>query len=866
MTTQETRHLQSRILLLALVSLLLTGLLAAGVTAFAYYEQARERAELAREMNLRHHSLAIEQYFQRLEDIAWQVASRSRIRDELAAYQEDETTLADLRTFTSGKLADALAPSGAAGIIRLDAELDRVLAVGDVEPDAALWPELEQGQTTISRRGPVEWEGNGYLILAVPIIDRDDRWLGADIIVFPVEPLAGILARAGDADTPAHLSSPEGVVLSAATGRQELRDGLPDEIRARLPSPPADEWEVQRDNGKVLFVGPVNGDWSLVSQVPKRALYAEVGVELGMPVGLVLAMAMLGGLAMLRMMRPLSSQVVEQAAALERATAEQEDLLEYAHGFVYRFDNHGQSAYVSPGVQGVLGYPPSVLPEAIHEALMSPFLPYLSGAAVPVSGEGGAELPPARVTVERRGGEMVVLELNARIQYRADSEQVIFGVARDVTDRERAERRVQHLAHYDTLTDLPNRALLDDRLKKALQRAQRRDARLALLFVDLDGFKYVNDSLGHHRGDELLQAVAERLRGGLRAEDTIARQGGDEFVMVVESIDGPREAEQVAQKVLGALGEPFRIGGDELFVGASIGISLFPDDATEAETLIRNADSAMFRAKARGRNNIQFYTEELTSVNQRRLILEAGLRRAIEGGELEVVYQPQWHLPGRELAGAEALVRWRHPEFGVISPAEFIPVAEENGTIGLLGCWVLRRALEQVMAWGPERVGRIGVNLSGYQILYGDIVATVDAVLEETGFPATRLELEITEGFVMDHAERGIAVLEELRDRGVQLAIDDFGTGYSSFSYLKRLPVHRLKVDASFVQGVDHNPADASLTASIIAMAHKLGLEVVAEGVETAEQLAYIIGEQCDEAQGYYLDHPLSPEDFANRL
>ncbi len=863
MTTQETRRLQSRILLLALASLLLTGLLAAGVTAYAYYEQARERADLAHELSLRHNALAIEQYFQRLEDIAWQVASRTRIRDELAAYLADETTLSELRTFTDDKLADALAPSGADGIIRLDAELERVLAVGDVEPAASLWPALERGQTTISRRGPVTWEEDGYLLLGVPIIDRDDRWLGVDILVFPLEPLAGMVARAGD---PAHLFSPEGAVLTAHDGGWELRDTLPETYRAAGLTPPAVDWRTHREQGDVLFLGPVNDDWALASEVPARNLYADMVVELGLPVGLVLAMAALGGLAMFRVMRPLSAQVVAQAAALERAMAEQEDLLEYAHGFVYRFDATGRTSYVSPGVQGVLGYPPSVLPETIHEALMAPFLPYLSGAAVPVSGEADAELPPARVTVERRNGETVILELNARIQYQAEGEQNIFGVARDVTDRERAERRVQHLAHYDTLTDLPNRALLDDRLNQALQRARRRDARLAVLFVDLDGFKYVNDSLGHHRGDELLQAVAERLRGGVRAEDTIARQGGDEFVMVVESVNGPREAEQVAQKVLGVLGEPFRIGGDELFIGASIGISLFPDDASEAESLIRNADSAMFRAKARGRNNIQFYTEDLTSVNQRRLVLEAGLRRAIEGDELEVVYQPQWYLPGRELAGAEALVRWRHPAFGLISPAEFIPVAEENGTIGMLGCWVLRRALEQVAAWGPERVGRIAVNLSGYQILYGDIVATVDEVLRETGFPAERLELEITEGFVMDHAERGIAVLEALRERGVLLAVDDFGTGYSSFSYLKRLPVHRLKVDASFVQGVDYDPDDAALTASIIAMAHKLGLEVVAEGVETAEQLAFIIDEQCDEAQGYYLDRPLEPGDFATRL
>ena len=864
MTTQETRRLQARILLLSLTVLVLVGLIAAGLTAHAYYQQARDRADLVQQSALQNHGLAVAQYFDRLEDIAWQVASRSRIRDELEAYNRGEVDRQALREFTHDKLEDALRPSGAAGIIRLDAEGRKVLSVGDTAPDSIYWPEVEPGMRETRMRDHLAWEGRAYVMIAVPILSRDDDWLGADILVFPAEALGSVMEGVAEGRNGAYLEGPEGVVLRVDDITWSLiPTGAGEPVAPALQQARGGSAALQRGNGEVVFSAPVREDWGLAVALPTDELYEGMAVHLALPVALVLGMALLSALGLSGVIRPLSRQVVAQSEALERASEEQEDLLEYASGFVYRFDRSGRARYVSAGVERVLGRTMDRLPEGTLRALVEPFLPYLEGTAVPIDGGSDADLPPARTEVLDADGHRVMLELNARVRYDGDRVVDIFGVARDVTSREEARRRVSHLANYDPLTELPNRTQLDERLARAIERCRHQDERLAVLFVDLDGFKYVNDSLGHHRGDELLEAVAGRLLDAVDPHSTIARHGGDEFVVLTERIHATTEAEAVAHGLLRALDAPFHVAGQELFIGASIGISVFPDDAATPDMLIRNADSAMYRAKARGRNNVQLYTADLTEASHRRLAIEAGLRRAIEDDELEVVYQPQWDLPGESLTGAEALVRWRHPEFGMISPAEFIPVAEENGTIGLLGRWVLREAVRRACEWGPERLGRIGVNVSGHQVLFGNIVGDVRDVLAESGLPPWRLELEITEGFMIDHAERGIEVLEELRAMGVQLAIDDFGTGYSSLSYLKRLPVQRLKVDGSFVRGADNDAADAALTASVIAMGHKLGLEVIAEGVETGTQLGMLIDEGCDQAQGYYLARPISGEQLA---
>lgn len=434
----------------------------------------------------------------------------------------------------------------------------------------------------------------------------------------------------------------------------------------------------------------------------------------------------------------------------------------------------------------------------------------------------------------------------------------------DITDKKLSEERIYHLAHYDVLTDLPNRLLFNDRLAHSMERAQRNGTRVALLFLDLDHFKNVNDTLGHEFGDGLLRVIAERLRNTLREQDTVARLGGDEFTVILEDLERVPDAGVVANKIIEAIAQPVNVQGHELFVRASIGISIFPDDGRDVQTLLRNADTAMYRAKAQGRNTYQYYTPELTLASIERLDLENALRRALERGEFFLQYQPQVAIPSGRVVGAEALLRWNHPTKGFIPPSQFIPLAEDAGLMVLIGAWVLETACMQLRAWRDEGlpIRRMAVNLSGQQIVRGDLVETVANILEHTGVDPADLELEITESFVMSYLGDGLETLNGLKQLGITLAIDDFGTGYSSLSYLKRLPIDRLKIDRSFVQDIPADRDDMAIAATIIAMAHNLDLQVIAEGVEQPAQVDFLRRHRCDEVQGYLYGKPMSATDF----
>jgi diguanylate cyclase (GGDEF)-like protein/PAS domain S-box-containing protein len=434
--------------------------------------------------------------------------------------------------------------------------------------------------------------------------------------------------------------------------------------------------------------------------------------------------------------------------------------------------------------------------------------------------------------------------------------------------RKQAEEKIQHMAQHDALTGLPNRALLLDRIGQAIAQAQRKRGVLALLFIDLDRFKTVNDSLGHQVGDRLLQSVAGRLEACIRGSDTIARIGGDEFVVLLGDLEEPEDARHVAQKVLDALAEPATIDAHELKVTPSVGICAYPHDGEDVESLMRNADTAMYHAKQMGRNNFQFFTQAMNDAAQQRLRLENDLRRALERGEFALHYQPQIDLESGAIVGFEALIRWPHPTRGMIPPAQFIPVAEETGLIAPIGEWVLRHACARARAWhdaGHPRL-RVAVNCSAQQFQREDFVGTVVGALRETGLDAEHLDLEITEGVIVRHSEEVMARFEALDAMGVRISIDDFGTGYSSLGYLKRFAIHQLKIDQSFVRDVSSDPDDAAIVSAIIAIAHSLGLEVIAEGVETPEQLAFLKALGCARAQGYYFSQPLPAEEFAQLL
>jgi diguanylate cyclase (GGDEF)-like protein/PAS domain S-box-containing protein len=442
------------------------------------------------------------------------------------------------------------------------------------------------------------------------------------------------------------------------------------------------------------------------------------------------------------------------------------------------------------------------------------------------------------------------------------------GIGKDITEQKRADDRIRHMAHYDALTGLPNRVLLYDRIAQLVAQAKRNDRVLALLFIDLDRFKNVNDSLGHQVGDRLLQAVAGRLKGCIRDMDTVARLGGDEFVVVLSDLNEPEDAGHVAQKVLESLAVRFRVETHDLHITPSVGICTYPHDGEGVETLMRSADTAMYHAKETGRNNYQFFTAAMNAAAQHRLALENDLRRALERSELSLHYQPQLDLKTEDIIGFEALVRWRHPERGMIPPAQFIPVAEETGLIDRLGEWVLQEACAQAAEWRKAGYSnlQVAVNVSARQFRRADMAGTVARVLKETGVPAARLELEITESVIIQQAEQAIVIFRDLNDMAVQLSIDDFGTGYSSLSYLKRFPIDKLKIDQAFVRDISTDPDDAAIVTAIIAMAHSLGLEVIAEGVETAEQLAFLKLLGCDKAQGYYFSKPIPAQEFASLL
>ncbi len=442
------------------------------------------------------------------------------------------------------------------------------------------------------------------------------------------------------------------------------------------------------------------------------------------------------------------------------------------------------------------------------------------------------------------------------------------GTGRDISEQKHAEERIRHMAHHDALTELPNRALLHDRIGQAIAQAQRNREVMALLFIDLDRFKTVNDSLGHQIGDRLLQVIAERFGACTRSSDTIARIGGDEFVVLLTDLNQPEDARHVAQKVLETLSEPVTIDSHELRVTPSIGICVYPHDGEDVETLMRNADTAMYHAKLMGRNNYQFFAQAMNDVAQQRLLMENDLRHALERGELTLHYQPQLDLGSNAIVGFEALIRWTHPQRGMIPPSQFIPVAEETGLIISIGEWVLRRACSQAHAWHEAGYPQlqVSVNCSAQQFQREGFVETVGHILRETGLPAARLDLEITESVIIERSEEVIARFQALDDMGVRISIDDFGTGYSSLSYLKRFAIHQLKIDQSFVRDISSDPDDAAIVSAIIAIARTLGLEVVAEGVETVEQLTFLKALGCARVQGYYFSRPVPAEEFARLL
>jgi diguanylate cyclase (GGDEF)-like protein/PAS domain S-box-containing protein len=477
-------------------------------------------------------------------------------------------------------------------------------------------------------------------------------------------------------------------------------------------------------------------------------------------------------------------------------------------------------------------------------------------------------LPPNTILIRRDGQEAFIEDSAAPIHNRAGETIGSVIVFRDVSAAQAMTDQLLHSTQHDSLTGLPNRSLLIDRLGQSVALALRHRAQFAVMFLDLDGFKHINDSLGHQTGDKLLQSIAKRLQKCVRAVDTVSRQGGDEFIVLLQELEDSGDALIGARRVLEAVTGTHHIDGHSLRVTASLGVSIYPSDGEDSDTLIKNADTAMYQAKRQGHHHYAFFKPAMNDQAVERQYIEEELRRGLEEDEFKLHYQPKYSLKTGEIVGAEALIRWIHPTRGVVPPGKFIPIAEDCGFIVQIGAWVLRQACRQARTWMDEGLPAtpVAVNVSAVRFGHEDFASRLFAILDETGLDGGSLELEMTEGVLMQRTEQAATLLNSVRNRGVQVSIDDFGTGYSSLSYLTKFPLDALKIDQSFVHKITDTPNKAAIVSAIISMGRSLGLRVIAEGVESAEDLDFLKAHDCDEAQGFYFSPAVPPKEFAQLL
>ncbi len=602
--------------------------------------------------------------------------------------------------------------------------------------------------------------------------------------------------------------------------------------------------------------GRYSVDYRLNARDGTRRWVTEKGVVVTLPDGDVV-------------MEGIVEDITERKAAevaLQEAEKRYHSLFENAIEGIFRTTPDGHYLDANPALARIYGFDsPEALIEGLRDISRDLYVePQRRDEFMRIIRARGA-ISGFESQVQRRDGSVIWISENARAVF--DDEGTVThyeGTVEDITELKRYQSRIEHQASYDALTGLANRSLLKDRLQQAILAAAGYGTRLAVVFADLDRFKLINDSLGHHVGDELLRVMAQRFTACVREYDTVARLGGDEFVLILNGQGEPGTIGARMKRVLEVASQPWRTAHGDFQLTCSLGVALYPDDGADAATLLRHADSAMYRAKERGRGNIQFFTPELNARITERLELESSLRRALERGQFRLHYQPRVDLATRRIVGCEALVRWQIPGRGIIGPDRFIPIAEETGLIAAIGRWVLDTACVECRSWQLQGLApmTVSVNVSARQFRQPDFVQTVADALHRSGLDPQFLELELTESVVMHDAEHIIATLREIKNLGVQIAVDDFGTGYSSLSYLKRFPVDRLKVDGSFVDDIATDTDDAAIVRTIIALGHSLGLKVVAERVETGEQLEFLRNNACDEVQGFYFYKPMPADEF----
>jgi diguanylate cyclase (GGDEF)-like protein len=546
----------------------------------------------------------------------------------------------------------------------------------------------------------------------------------------------------------------------------------------------------------------------------------------------------------------------------------------------WTWDIDKKELYVSEESYRIFGVP-RVSPDVFHKLLINSVHEDDKKAfdlAISKVKEGQASDIAFRACLPDGQEKIILMHLNISTEHHEPGHR-IFGTIQDISEQRKAEESIRQLAYYDSITGLPNRVLFKDHLNMALHQAKRNNDKVAVMFLDLDNFKRVNDSLGHVAGDQLLKTISKRLQESVRSSDlaardvsdvdaSLARLGGDEFTIMLSSLHGIEHAEVIARRILQRISEPVILSGNKLVISSSIGISIYPEDGEDIDSLLKNADAAMYEVKAKGRNGVFFYNDNLRRQSQYRLQLESELHQALEQDQLRLFYQPKVDAETHEILGFEALIRWIHPDRGMVSPGDFIPAAEDSGLIIPIGKWVIRTACRQHQAWRKAGIPlvSISVNLSGHQFADDQLITAIQDILGETEIQADYLEFEITETVLMQDENMALNTLNKMKAMGVKISIDDFGTGYSSMSYLKHFPIDVLKIDRSFVKDLPEDEQDATITNAIIMLAKALGLGIVAEGVETTEQLAFLSGKQCDQIQGYLFSPPVPAEKAAAML
>jgi diguanylate cyclase (GGDEF)-like protein/PAS domain S-box-containing protein len=870
---------QQRKITLSAGLILIALTMAAGVAAYLVMRYQSEHL-LARslELTLEGRSRMFEREVRQHVANARVVATRPMIVEpvaRLAARPDDATTIKTLQA-----AAKSFLPTGFDALAILDAKGRSLVALGQFDPSPALSVPLNLPDYT-----RLEWVNGPEIVTKTEIEDRG-RPVGSLVAVRRSQELrdlmtdyrglgaTGELAVCGALGPEAMQCFPMRHLPMAYPSMPRTVDGIPLPMSHALAGRAG--FLITQDYRKQVVAaayGPI-GDLGLgmVLKIDTAELYAPLQERLRLVIPILLVVVALGVLLLRWQVMPVVRQLVwserrahEISAHLVDSEARIRAVLNSVDQGILTTNARGLLETYNPAAERIFGYPPKeVLGKSINLLLPNSFQD--GRGASPGDSRHFGEQPAVGAGREvnglHRDGSALPLEISiSRVQL---EDQTLFITAvRDIAERKAAEQRMLHVASHDTLTGLANRTLLEDRIRLAIARSARSGDYVGVLFIDLDHFKTINDSLGHHVGDRLLQTVAQRIRACLRNDDTVARQGGDEFIVVLPGVQRFEDIGMVAGKIIHSVSAPYSIEGYELHTSASVGVSVFPEDGEDAEALMRNSDIAMYYAKSVGRGNFQFFAPEMNRVAAERLQLETNLRQALGRDEFRLQYQPIVSMGSGKIHGVEALLRW-HPESGPIGPDRFIPVAEDTGLIVPVGEWVLRTACGQFRAWHDQGVAlsRVVVNVSVRQFAQKNLVAMIGRILQEMELDPEHLGLEITESLLMENPVEAIRALTALSNMGIQLSIDDFGTGYSSLSYLKRFPIDKIKIDRSFVRDIASDPEDAAIVTAIIAMAHSLDATVVAEGVETDEQLRFLRERGCDEYQGYYFSRPVPAEDL----